>query len=629
MSRKFALVIGNTQYEDPKLGRLASPASDVNELAELLGSESLGQFDDVTRRVNLTSSDANKEIERFFRVDKYPDDLLLFYFSGHGVLDDMSELYFACSDTDMQLLDSTAVSATYLRKAMGRSRSRRVVLVLDCCNSGAFGQGAKAALGSSVGTQQLVADVQMPKPGEGRIALTASDETGVAWEGEAIVGQPQQSIFTQVLLEGLRTGDADLDCDGWIAIDELYQYLDQNVGRRSNQRPKKFGDVQGQFYIGRRQPGTLAPVKLDARIAEDLQSEYTSVRLDAVKELGRWLHSQHIGKILCAEQELGRVARTDDSDRVKAAAASLLAQSPTEEELDQPGERRVASGEMAPSSTASLGKDEGATPDSSDQVPPGPHAPAVNTAGDGHGQTAGWSDDSSAGRIDEVPEQKSMETVSSEGGNRTSAPPADRGYGTPAAYQSTIAPPGGGHEGPVQPGSTTTSHGGGYGAPPPHGSPIVPPGGGYAGTRYGSTGVAPGSTYGSPGPYGAAAPVLGQAHGVLPHNIPAVPQSDAYASGWQPPAQPAAGPKTTGRRLARASLIFGIVAIFLAVLISPLGIVTGVVGVIVSVIALWRARSGSSVVGIILAGVGIVIGIVVYVSSEGAMSVFVPVVTPT
>jgi hypothetical protein len=81
--------------------------------------------------------------------------------------------------------------------------------------------------------------------------------------------------------------------------------------------------------------------------------------------------------------------------------------------------------------------------------------------------------------------------------------------------------------------------------------------------------------------------------------------------------------------LARASLIFGIVAIFLAVLISPLGIVTGVVGVIVSVIALWRARSGSSVVGIILAGVGIVIGIVVYVSSEGAMSVFVPVVTPT
>lgn len=69
---------------------------------------------------------------------------------------------------------------------MDQSRSRRQVVVLDCCHSGAFERGAKAVTGESVGTQALFGDVSgFQSEGEGRIALTATDATQFAWDGQA------------------------------------------------------------------------------------------------------------------------------------------------------------------------------------------------------------------------------------------------------------------------------------------------------------------------------------------------------------------------------------------------------------------------------------------------------------
>lgn len=457
MTRKAALIIGNTQYADPQLSRLASPEADVQALADLLRSEQLGQFDEVTRLVNLTSSDASKQIERFFRVDKYPDDLLLFYFSGHGVLDDMSELYFACSDTDISLLDSTAVSGTYLRKAMDRSRSRRQVVILDCCNSGAFGPGAKAAVGSSVGTRRLVEDTPPPEPGEGRITLTASDVSEVAWEGDEIVGRPQRSVFTDVLLEGLRTGDADLDCDGWIAVDELYRYLVQNVGRRSGQRPRKFDNVQGQFYIGRRAAGTATPVKLDPRIAEDLLDDRPSMRLDGVNALGRWLRSQHMGRMARAELELKRIAETDDSDRVKAAAARILEESATESELTHAGERRVASGAAVSETSGRLGPDGGSA---------APSPPGEGSTGHSSPLETKFA---AEGRPPAAPAQAGS-------GSRAPSPASAGSYGLPQPG-STAGPPAGSRSSPTNSRYAVPPRYGATPAPPRNSHPAAPPAG--------------------------------------------------------------------------------------------------------------------------------------------------------
>ena len=48
MSRKLALIIGNSEFEDRNLAQLVTPDADVNALAEVKShSPGIGEFDEV------------------------------------------------------------------------------------------------------------------------------------------------------------------------------------------------------------------------------------------------------------------------------------------------------------------------------------------------------------------------------------------------------------------------------------------------------------------------------------------------------------------------------------------------------------------------------------------------------
>jgi uncharacterized caspase-like protein len=56
-------------------------------------------------------------------------------------------------------------------------------------------------------------------------------------------------LFTHYLVQGLR-GAADLDRDGIVSLQELYQYLEQQVSQKSrsiggNQHPVMKGELEG------------------------------------------------------------------------------------------------------------------------------------------------------------------------------------------------------------------------------------------------------------------------------------------------------------------------------------------------------------------------------------------------
>ena len=106
--------------------------------------------------------------------------------------------------------------------------------------------------------------------GKGRAVLTASDATQYAFEGDDLRGSGTSSVFTRHLVEAIRSGAADLDEDGDIALDELYSYVhDRVVAEMPQQRPKKQEDVDGRILIARNVHWTLP----DAPAARDREPD--------------------------------------------------------------------------------------------------------------------------------------------------------------------------------------------------------------------------------------------------------------------------------------------------------------------------------------------------------------------
>jgi hypothetical protein len=313
---RSALIVASDGYSDPGLRRLRAPASDARALAAVLHDPAIGGFE-VRTLLNVPAHEVNLAVEEFF-ADRRPDDLLLMHFSCHGVKDESGELYFAMANTLLRRLGATAVAAEFVSRRMSRSRSRRVVLLLDCCYAGAFERGMTARAGEGIGIESQFG-------GRGRAVITASSAMEYAFEGEELADTRElaPSVFTSALVEGLETGDADRDQDGMVALDELYDYIYDKVRAATpNQTPGKWAfGIQGELVIARRARPVTMPVPLPPELQEAIDSPLATVRGAAVQELARLLHGKHAGRALAARKALERLA--DDDSRTVAAASTV------------------------------------------------------------------------------------------------------------------------------------------------------------------------------------------------------------------------------------------------------------------------------------------------------------------
>lgn len=278
MSGKYALVIANTDYTDTGLAQLTAPGKDAEDLARVLGEKDLCGFTDVKVLVNENSSTIIDAVDEFFEQKK-PDDLLLFYFSGHGIRDELGSLYLAVKNTMRNRLRVTAVKSDFIKESMDRSRSKRQVLILDCCNSGAFAQGTKAATGVSVGTATAF------EGGFGRVILTASDSTQFAWEGDKVIGRTDKSLFTHFLVEGLE-GKADGNRDGQITVDDLYNYAyEQVLLATPKQTPSKFATKQqGEIVLREYTEEQKEQLRLQIQLEESEKERVEKERLERLRQ---------------------------------------------------------------------------------------------------------------------------------------------------------------------------------------------------------------------------------------------------------------------------------------------------------------------------------------------------------
>lgn len=183
---KIALLIGVSEYE-PGLNPLPAAVKDVEAMGRVLADAEKGDFT-VQVLQNPQRQEMEEAIYQLF-ANRQKDDLLLFYFSGHGVKDESGKLFLSTRATRKEngrLVKPTAVAASFLHESMNESKSERQVIILDCCFSGAIAKGLTVKNDGTVNLQEQLG-------GKGRAILTSSSSTQYSFEHEG----SELSIYTR------------------------------------------------------------------------------------------------------------------------------------------------------------------------------------------------------------------------------------------------------------------------------------------------------------------------------------------------------------------------------------------------------------------------------------------------
>lgn len=215
--KAWAVLVGVNQYTDPSIASLSVCVDDVTAIQTSLGGryQLARLLTDATPDHLPTRSNILGELSAAAQVAS-EEDLLLFYFSGHGVARD-GESYLLPCDTRMSALELTAVAMRDVRKIIEQSPAHAKVIILDACHSG-------ASIGKSEPTMTPEFIRRVFEEAEGMAVLASCKENQQSWEW------PEQgcSVFTHYLLEAL-SGKADLDKKGFVTVSDANRHVTDGV----------------------------------------------------------------------------------------------------------------------------------------------------------------------------------------------------------------------------------------------------------------------------------------------------------------------------------------------------------------------------------------------------------------
>lgn len=227
----YALIVGVNDYRDRHIGDLRFAESDAAAIQAALTDPQSG----IVRPENvvtLTGAQATyRNISRaleehLVRRARRPQDVVVFYFAGHGAegphVSRGAAYYLVPQDAKLTNLLSTGIDKGRLQFLWGAIPAHRKVFITDACHSGGL-QSMKVL--SADGLETV----------EGYITMAAARADQLALE----LPQLGHGLFTYALTQGMR-GGADEDGDGWVSAQELGAY----VGGRVQQMAAELGSEQ-------------------------------------------------------------------------------------------------------------------------------------------------------------------------------------------------------------------------------------------------------------------------------------------------------------------------------------------------------------------------------------------------
>jgi WD40 repeat protein/uncharacterized caspase-like protein len=272
IAKLWLLLVGVNQYQDPELPSLQYSALDCQGLGEALieatatfpAREVIIHHDFADDRPKLVTVRAS--LEKILASAQH-DDTILFYFSGHGILEETTQQVYLClGDTQKNHLTETGLPLQNILQRLGNCQASQQLIWLDACHSG--GMTLRGITNNRVvvpnPTKQLVKALRLQaQQSKGFYALLSCDRSQQSWEFPEL----GHGVFTYYLMRGL-LGEA-ADARGVIEADSLYQYVYYQTLRyidRSNQQIRLIN--QQKSSRGEKKLQSEYPLQTPKRIVE-------------------------------------------------------------------------------------------------------------------------------------------------------------------------------------------------------------------------------------------------------------------------------------------------------------------------------------------------------------------------
>lgn len=201
-----ALIVGIDYYEN--VSSLFGCVNDAYSLKPILDRHSDGTINFSSKievSTNESSAISRKELKNLtIELFKDDSDVALFYFSGHGYVENSGGYLITsdCQDGD------DGFPLTELLQIANGSPARNKILIIDCCHAGFAGKAT--------------GDEDKSTLSEGLTILTASSETQYAIEENG------SGVFTSLLIDALNGSASNLV--GEITPGSIYAHIDQSLG---------------------------------------------------------------------------------------------------------------------------------------------------------------------------------------------------------------------------------------------------------------------------------------------------------------------------------------------------------------------------------------------------------------
>lgn len=246
----YLITIGTSNYKDPSFN-LNYAVKDAKDLVALFTINDQDVYDKVHAR-SLFDNDVTAEniegLHEFLGQSK-PDDVVLVFVAGHGVLDVNFDYYFGTFDMDFNNPSEKGLAYERLEGILDRIKANKKILIMDTCHSGEIdkedvffaetteedenaGDVSFRSVGSEVkensnATPSRVANELFNdlRRGTGATVISSAGGAEFAMESE----EWKNGLFTYCMLNGLKNRTADLDGDGKIMLLELQEYVVSKV----------------------------------------------------------------------------------------------------------------------------------------------------------------------------------------------------------------------------------------------------------------------------------------------------------------------------------------------------------------------------------------------------------------